>query len=224
MGFGQKTEIMKQQQSREDLERHFKDALDALRLSSKAFDDGYRGEAKRLAATARVLLHDTGASCSLLEQLGLKRCVEYLSTPSPYGAGNLLTENHLIMMRAASHGGGTSILYVPVLDDFPPIAPWQRLGFDAWWEQGVIRDNQGRTLTRKKMTLALANKDGGAHVDPRLDEIYADLSRNNSLAWYACTPCGSPMPPEDGPELAIMRQIAHELIKTLELLNMHGCA
>ena len=110
------------------------------------------------------------------------------------------------------------------MDDFPPIAPWQRLGFDAWWEQGVIRDNQGRTLTRKKMTLALANKDGGAHVDPRLDEIYADLSRNNSLAWYACTPCGSPMPPEDGPELAIMRQIAHELIKTLELLNMHGCA
>ena len=70
--------------------------------------------------------------------------------------------------------------------------------------------------------LALANKDGGAHVDPRLDVIYADLSRNNSLAWEAYAADGSSRPPEDGPELAIMRQIAHELIKTFEAHALLG--
>ena len=60
--------------------------------------------------------------------------------------------------------------------------------------------------------LALANKHGGAHVDPELDDIYAELSRENSLERMRSSSAGwVPMP---GPEHASERQIAHEFIRT----------
>jgi hypothetical protein len=58
--------------------------------------------------------------------------------------------------------------------------------------------------------LAVANQDGGAHVDPTLDSTYADLSRNNSLGWTY----GSKSEPIEGPARAALRQICHEVLKT----------
>jgi len=68
-------------------------------------------------------------------------------------------------------------------------------------------------LCRRDLILAVANKDGGAHVDPVLDEKYANLSRGNSLAWRYRGPRGDI--PLEGPEKAAVRQIAHEVLKTL---------
>ena len=59
-------------QSEKELQQHLTDILQALELSSRAFDEGYEGEAKRLAAAIRVLVHDTPNSKSLLGQLGSK--------------------------------------------------------------------------------------------------------------------------------------------------------
>jgi hypothetical protein len=84
----------------------------------------------------------------------------------------------------------------------------------------IIRDQAGADLTRRALTLALANQDGGVHVDPELDEAYEALSRSNSLGWTAgatsaagdeesgSVPMGSPAP-------ANVRQIAWELEKSL---------
>src|SRR5258708_5674419 len=168
---------MKQQpQTATDYQRHLQDAVNALSLSSAAYDQGFFGEAKRLAATIRVLLHDTIASKSLLKQMNLKERIRYYASPNPYGAGNFLTECHLVLMRFAK-GSMTSI---PLLDNFPPAFVWSELSFDDWWSQLVVRDKLLRELSRRDLILALANKDGGSHVDPNLDAVYADPKRCSS--------------------------------------------
>ncbi len=70
-------------------------------------------------------------------------------------------------------------------------------------------------FTRKDIILNVANKDGGAHVDPTLPEMYYELSRKNSIGWKLITD-ETVMDFSVGPELASIRQIAYEIIVTLE--------
>ena len=78
-----------------------------------------------------------------------------------------------------------------------------------------LKDNKGRTYSRRELVENVANTDGGAHVDPDLEEAYMDLSRNNSLGWLFSD--GNIDEAFGGrPELACMRQIAHEVLLTLK--------
>ena len=52
-------------QSLHELINHLKEQILFLKASASAFDEGFDGEAKRLAVTVRVLLHDTNNSISL---------------------------------------------------------------------------------------------------------------------------------------------------------------
>ena len=66
--------------------------------------------------------------------------------------------------------------------------------------------------------LHLANQDGGAHVDPKLDVAYAHIARTPGLGWTVANigPGGTTTEPFTGrAELASMRQIAHEVLRTL---------
>ena len=71
-----------------------------------------------------------------------------------------------------------------------------------------------RPSSRRKIVLALANQGGGAHVDPQLDEAYHRLSRIEGLGWRVMDAAGE-RTMEHTPELATMRQIAHEVLMTL---------
>ena len=62
--------------------------------------------------------------------------------------------------------------------------------------------------------LAVANKEGGAHIDPKLDQTYANLSRFNSLGWKAVI-SGVDQDFKNTPVLPSIRQITHEVLKTL---------
>ena len=78
----------------------------------------------------------------------------------------------------------------------------------------VFKDKEANTFSRRDIVLNMANKEGGAHIDPKLDEAYANLPKFNSLAWKIHTEgqekdMGNPVPPS-------IRQITHEFIKTLE--------
>ena len=71
-------------------------------------------------------------------------------------------------------------------------------------------------FNRRELILALANKDGGAHVDPELDHAYADLTRNNSVGWMFSD--GQDKRPIEDVELFSVRQIAFEIIDSIERL------
>ena len=56
----------------------------------------------------------------------------------------------------------------------------EKKDFIKWWEQNIIfKDSRGNIFTRKDLVRNVTDKDGGAHVDPSLQEAYANLSRFN---------------------------------------------
>ena len=195
-------------QSQEELQQHLRDTVQALRLSADALDKGYEGEAKRLAASIRVLVHDTSRSKSLLGQLGQK-AIPFYDTSLPYNPKNILPYVGLTAMNITPQGAA----YVALLDNSPPDSPSHWAVFDEWWNRVIFIDKDGSETSRRDLIRAVADKDGGVHVDPALDEKYANLSRRNSLAWRFKGPRGDV--PLGGPEKAAVRQIAHEVLKTL---------
>ncbi len=194
----------------EDLKQELKDQVALLQNACDSFDKGLDAIGKHIALTLRVLLHHKGQSRSLLEQLSL-RDKRFYDSAGPLNPKNLLTECNLVGGRVSSEGG----TYMPMVQmGEPPTAP-KKVEFVDWWGNPVLKDNKGRTYSRRALVENVANTDGGAHVDPDLEEAYMDLSRNNSLGWLFSD--GNIDEAFGGrPELACMRQIAHEVLLTLK--------
>lgn len=193
--------------SKDDLKRELVDQLQLLKMSCEAFDKGTEAAGKYIALSLRVLLHLHGRSRALLDQLGY-RSGRFISSCSPLDPNNLLTEAPLLAMKLSEEG----VQWMPlVATSIGPATP-RYLPFSDWWLELVLKDNQGRKFSRLNLVQHVADTDGGAHVDPELDEAYMDLSRKNSLGWVTGP---NKLPPGNRPELACMRQIAHELLSTL---------
>jgi len=205
-------------QTEDQLRKHLAEQLEFLRTSCELFDEGRRFEAKRLATTLRVLVHNTDRSHGLLAQLGLIPDVEFLSTALPASPGNSGSEHPIVIVRF-----GDTVEYVPPLDKLAIRSDW--VDFSTWWTRepvlvaGVSETREERAIyTRKDLVLNVANTDGGAHVDPALEEDYVRLSRDNAIGFVVhygnsdAVPLGDPVPPA-------VRQIAHEVLKSSEILQ-----
>lgn len=96
-----------------------------------------------------------------------------------------------------------------------PFEP-KKIKFVDWWNEPVfLKDQIGRKFCRRELVQNVSDTDGGAHVDPDLEEAYMDLSRNNSLGWVFST--GDIQEKFKGkPELACIRQIAYETLQSIE--------
>jgi len=197
-------------QSHQELRQQLKDQLLFLVQSSESFDNGFDAEAKRLATTVRLLMHDTTRSKSLLNQLNLKKRLFYDSsfrTP-----GKLIGPYEGLVLKAMIESAPK---YVAALDEVPLEMIGKYVPFDQYWNNTVIIDAMGNEFSRKKLILSLANKDGGAHVDPKLDYKYAVLARQYSMGWTQSVDGGLSTPFLEV-EKAAVRQIAHEILATLK--------
>lgn len=192
--------------SQAELAEHLSEQVTFLKASAASFDAGFLGEAKRLAHTIRVLVHDTKRSRSLLGLLGLKSL--FLDTALPPAPGNIMPQAGLVMMGL---GGPEGDRYL-AMGDGTPYSRW--VTFDEWWGCAVFVDDHKQVLTRRNLVLIVANQDGGSHVDPTLDEVYARLTRDNSMGWLIVA--GQVQRPMPEPARASVRQIAHELLRTLD--------
>ena len=209
-----------------------------LEVSCEAFDAGRRSEAFRLAATLRTLLHDTKYSTSLLTHLGCKTDLVYLNT-----AGYPSRNND-------EGRPWTPLIYAHL--DAPPV--WEPRLLDGLWDRNRARDaattdpngspfwlpvqdwlnrtvleypGGGGQLTAYEAIRILANKEGGAHVDAELPDIYQAVSRENSLGvrfyklpWGASVVSyGDSAMGCDGesPVPATVRQLAFEMMWTLHV-------
>lgn len=193
-----------------ELEKELGDQIMLLKLACNSYDQGTEDAAKYISVSLRLLLNHHGRQQSLLEQLG-HRNGRFYSSCAPLNPRNLLAEHGLVALRASGDGGS----YIPrIAAGFSPNGPVS-VPFETWWNTPVLKDSKGRTFNRRELVEKVANTDGGAHVDAQLDEAYMELSRDNSLGWTFQN--GDIVSPLAGrPELACMRQIAHELLITLE--------
>jgi len=205
--------MAKYTQTREELLGHLKGQIAFMKQSASSYDNGFEDEAKRLAVVIRVLVHDTSNSTSLLTLLNRKN-IKFYDSAVPYDPRNLLSYNGLTMMKISTKEGAS---YVAPLDGGAPTrSRTKKIPFNVWWENMfVIKDKDGKTFTRRDLVLNAANKDGGAHIDPNLDEAYASLSRFNSLGWkFFRNDIEDNF--RNSPVSASIRQITHEVLKTLK--------
>lgn len=197
------------QRPKDELKKELIEQLQLLRHACRAFDGGLEAVAKYISVSLRVLLHHHGQSRALLDQLGL-RSGRYLTSAPPLNPRNNLTECNLVLMQV----GTTRARYIPLIAAGSSPFPLQPISFVDWWNNPVLKDNRGRTFCRCELVLNVADTDGGAHVDPELEEAYMAISRKNSLGWVFNN-AGKDSALEGRPELACMRQIAHELLTTI---------
>ena len=203
-------------QTKDELKSHLREQIEFLKRSSQAYDEGYTSEAKRLTVPIRLLLHDTQKSTSLLTLLK-KKDILFYDTSLDYTPNNLTSTKGLIMTKfTITETGQKSAEYIPPLDDGPPTRYRKgKISFEKWWNKIVFVDIKGNKLTRRSLILAVANKDGGAHVDHELDKGYADMTRFDSLGFMFIQD-GNKRHFATHPELASIRQISHEVLKSLK--------
>lgn len=211
--------------SNAELEEHLVDEVRHLRVDGQAFDAGLESEARRLAATIRKLVHDTRSCKSLLGQLGVKSSmrledttIRRLELPPGYTElppGSMVIHSGITMTQMRMGGPDAGVKFAAPLDQLAPERVGPPVEFAQWWEPPILTDPLGNDFSRKGFVIALANKDGGAHIDPTLDDAYAALVKANSLGRMGGV-AGEELKPLLNIALASVRQIAHELLRTLE--------
>lgn len=207
-------------QTKKDLLNHFNEQVKFLKASSYSYDKGFYGEAKRLACTIAVLVYDSKGSISLFTQLRIKNIRFYDTGVMHDKMKKIMKEKlgesgrnfHCDIQRLVclAHMGPDPKLYPPLLED--GLKDHNKLSFNDWWHQKVIDDSKNK-FTRKDIVLSVRNKDGGAHVDPKLDKKYMELSRLGS-ADLTLKKSGNII--KHGPELGTIRQITFELLRSID--------
>lgn len=223
--------MARHRRTREELEQELREQAEALRASAAEYDNGKRWEAKRLATTAYVLLHDGGQSRSLLGQLGLKG--QMLSTAKHDGASPMPLATIAMDMKA----GGKGMTFEPLLDQHS--TECRMMSFNRWYAEDVFIGRHLR-LSRKNLIFTFRSQAGGAHVDPDItDDSFQWLKTSGPIYVLSGPPSPAidqygnevPCPPElenifadlNGPvpngNFASMRQIAWEIDQKLRALG-----
>lgn len=192
---------------------HLKRQLAFLERSCISYDQGCTDEAIRMATVIRVLLHKTHRSTSLLAHLGREN-INLLNTAGEEPHPNVLMYYGLGMYYCNNTAGG----YIPNLSNSFDI---NYLPFNSWWNQIVYVLSSDIRISRKRIILDAANKDGGAHVDLSLSDEYENLSKVGALGFFASYKENIiEERPIDNAHLVGIRQIAYELLNSPELLAL----
>lgn len=191
--------------------------LGFLKRSSWLFDQGHEDEALRIATTLRVLFHDTNHSTSLLTHMGMRSSTDLMlgtrrqHTDASWWrdfVGTRIDISSPEPMRAFAICGTREYTARPVAD---------------WWDGEVLFTYDEYACTRKSVATAIANRDGGAHVDARLQEFYRRLiAHSEGLGLDGSGLKWSGPPPFDtsviqyarNVHLVLMRVFAHEVLST----------
>lgn len=220
----------------QDFKEHFEQQLGFLKSSAAAYDAGTEPEAKRLAVSLRVLLHDTERSTSLFAHLGIKDKLPFRNTASEPHPPEVIVmfDGGLCSIQSTLGKGGGESRFVPVLGTDPERNSQPEQCFEDWWTTPILHDQEGNSFSRSDFIDAVANKDGGAHVDATLGAAYAALTQGNSMrltqkkgttedGWETIMGGVIGGPPDESSEriansiaLASIRQIAFEVTTSVE--------
>jgi hypothetical protein len=203
-----------QRRDRPHLVEKVREQVELLHVLGGQFDAGHRVLGYPLATAIRVLVHDTSRSFALLGQLGELTRMPFVDTSLPINPSHL-TRSHggLVLMKMTA---GTGIEWVPRVEIPPqPGSEPRDVQFTAWWNTDVMRDSQDTLWSRGRMVRAIANQEGGAHVDPDQPVDVRAIEEENSMGWKYHDPINGQQPMSQGPLMPSIRQIAYELEQSI---------
>lgn len=191
----------------------------AIAASCKSYDEGNKWESLRLATAVYVVVHDGGKhSKSLLTQLGIMNGLQFVASGPPHEPKNLMPQTTIVSVKLSAGGhGSASAEYVPFLDEGPE--KYRLIKFSKWWEREKIFVDGSHSLNRRRLVFTLRSQEGGAHFDAeQQNPNYERLARESFTTPRLMA--GDESTPILGAELAMMRQIAWELMTTLDRANL----
>ena len=206
-------------EEKKELIKQLKRQIKYLETSSKAYDWGDIDEALRIATALRVLFHDTKMSTSLFSHLGQKNKFYYISTlESIEEQKNMLLKEY----------GMTITQYDPPLmsvngERKPPFDSWGHkkfFTFESWWNENILKLNDN-TYTRKDIVLLSANKDGGAHVEFKLNEKTKLLKKGTGRITFKAGDNDVKKELTDT-HFLFLRQIAYEVLSIEKVFTLNG--
>lgn len=210
--------LAKHGRSEQELNQAFLDQYQALTVSSASYDQGNLWEAMRLATVVHTLVHDGGSrSRSLIGQLGIRDSIPFVTCmkpPDEPGKQTMAIMGGMCGIEQSAKGP----VYYPVLGN----ALFRRnISFKKWWKERIYTNRREQIITRMNLVFSLRSQDGGSHFDPELpDNAYLGLktaSQTPVIAFpgpFRTWDMSEVIPIRNG-HLAVMRQVAFELIETL---------
>jgi hypothetical protein len=192
------------------------DQLRFIERSCQGFDAGDEAEAQRIATSVRVICHQTVSSTSLLTHLGATGISMLSTANSPIGAGAPCNLASLVFTHTDE---GDTFKSVPPLDR---IQTKRIIPFTDWWIE-VVCLTTGVQMTRRALVLAVANQDGGAHVDATLKPDYTTIKSGAGLVMTSLPEGGNPVDmPLESHGAATLRQIGYEVLNSTDLLALRS--
>jgi hypothetical protein len=199
---------------------HLAAHLRFIERSCQVFDAGDEAEAQRIATSVRVICHQTRVATSLLTHLGATGISMLSTTCSPVGPGTLTAPSNLASLVLRRTDDGVTFKSTAPLDN----APMKRfIPFTDWWETEIVCLTAGVRMTRKSLVLAVANQDGGAHVDATLGPEYTAIKSGAGLVAAFRPAGGAPVEiPLESHSVATLRQIGYEVLQSPDLLSLQS--
>lgn len=210
----------------------FRDALteqiNMLEDACAGYDQGKLYQSKNIAVVLRKLLHTTGNQTALLKHFGMSDWRFLTSNSFRRLSPNSVPLNNSGLL--AYDFSRENIEMTPQVDlsGYDREENW--IQFAVWWDDDIIhyvRTGKGidlrmhlkrddRHISRKLITLMVTDQDGGAHVDAKLSTAYAKLIREPSAGFFFKSLNGETYQIEGNIHLAMVRQIAAELLITMK--------
>lgn len=114
-------------------------------------------------------------------------------------------------------GQGGDVLYKPTFTSDFHLRNKNWIDFNSWWNKKILINENGDSLTRKQLVLFVANQEGGAHIDPQIDEIYDKFrhSYSGGIRIYG-SKSGIERKFDNIPVFPTVRQISFEVMESLK--------
>lgn len=196
-------------------EKKYKEQVNLLKSAIQKYDEGLEESALDMAIRCRVLLHDTNKSKSLLSMMNMKS-IKFKSIQNEFIPSNLAPFTKNVSYNCSIKKDYAILTYHPAFSENYEII--FGLDFCDWWNEIIIKDNNGNIFSRKDIVLFLANKAGGAHIDEEIPESFFLLEEANSIGIFA-SHNGEKYLPSNSVLYAEMYIIAFELLLSLNVIN-----
>jgi hypothetical protein len=199
-----------------DFRAHLRQQLQFIERSCQDYDQGHAGEAVRIALSLRIIFYDTKRCTSILKHLGNKQII-LLSTAEVFKKPQVHNLALVIPQLGIPH------FKAEMIAPLDRAARKQSVNFETWWRKELIIElNSGKdVMTRRDLILGAAHRDGGAHVDDKLDPTYdlARLGAGMTVEFVLKGARPSVEIPFENVHYASLRQIGYEALNSPDLLS-----
>jgi hypothetical protein len=196
-----------------DYAAELKKQIQYIKTSCREYDAGNLDEAIRIGTSLRIIFYKSKNSKPITEKLPIELL---LSTAFVQDKNAIKGTLHALVYLQMSVGQPPKAEYVPNLSNTNKS---RFISVAEWWEREPIYDfaNTGM-VSRKRLVLIAANKDGGAHVDSTLPNEYERIKSGEPWTAHAGS-TGEKLNLDNG-HLASLRQMGHEVINSPQILGL----